>query len=74
MMIEPRRKRTVAFIDGQNLYHAAKAAFSYSFPNYDPELLAKAVCDRQGWDLVQTRFTPAFLTKGTTVSGTISGR
>lgn len=27
MPVEPSTKRTVAFFDGQNLYHAAKEAF-----------------------------------------------
>ncbi len=53
---EPRRKRTIAFFDGQNLFNAAKACFGYSFPNYDPKMLTQAICERQGWDLVQTRF------------------
>ena len=56
MPSEPSAKRTIAFIDGQNLYFAAKAAFGYTYPNYDPEALARAVCAQQGWDLVETRF------------------
>ncbi len=53
---EPRLKKTIAFFDGQNLFHAAKACFGYSFPNYDRKALAGEICERQGWDLVQTRF------------------
>ncbi len=53
---EPTDKRTIAFIDGQNLFYAARDAFGYSYPNYDPKALAAAVCDRQGWRLTQTRF------------------
>ncbi len=49
-------RRTVAFVDGQNLYHAARKAFGYSYPNYDAQALASAICARQGWSLVQTRF------------------
>jgi uncharacterized LabA/DUF88 family protein len=56
LAIEPRVKRTVAFIDGQNLFYAAKRAFGYTFPNYDVLALATAVCDEQSWHLVQTRF------------------
>lgn len=48
--------RAVAFIDGQNLFHAAREAFGYRFPNYDAQALAGAVCRIQGWDLQQTRF------------------
>jgi hypothetical protein len=32
---EPPVKRAFVFIDGQNLFHAAKEAFGYSYPNYD---------------------------------------
>ena len=39
---EPPRKRTIAFVDGQNLYYAVKNAFGYTFPNYDPSRLAQA--------------------------------
>jgi uncharacterized LabA/DUF88 family protein len=53
---EPTTKRAVVFFDGQNLYRAAKDAFAYHFPNYDPWMLAEAVCGRHGWDLAQARF------------------
>ena len=56
MPTEPADKRTVAFIDGQNLFYAAKYAFGYTYPNYDPLALAKAVCQQQGWRLCGTRF------------------
>ena len=55
-MREPHPKRAVAFFDGQNLFHCAKAAFGYTFPNYDPDALARAVCARLGWDCVGVRF------------------
>jgi len=42
--VEPPIKRTVAFVDGQNLFHAVKSAFGYTFPNYDPMALAAALC------------------------------
>jgi uncharacterized LabA/DUF88 family protein len=53
---EPKSKRTVAFFDGQNLFHAAKLAFGHIFPNYDPLKLSIAVCEARGWTLQQTRF------------------
>ncbi len=46
----------VAFVDGQNLYHTAKEAFGYEFPNFDVKKLATAVCAAKGWKLTQTRF------------------
>jgi hypothetical protein len=44
----PDLKRAIAFFDGQNLYHGAKEAFGYTYPNYDAALLAQTVCDSQG--------------------------
>lgn len=48
--------RAVCFFDGQNLFHSAKAAFGYTFPNFDPLALSKFICNRQGWELVEARF------------------
>lgn len=48
--------RATAFFDGQNLFHTAKEAFGYPFPNYDPLELAKSICVTQGWELTETRF------------------
>jgi len=53
---EPLDKRAVAFVDGQNLFYAARDAFGYSYPNYDPKALAAKVCEKRGWRLTQTRF------------------
>lgn len=53
---EPPLKRTVAFVDGQNLFHASREAFGYTYPNYDPVALAANVCAVFGWTLVQVRF------------------
>ncbi len=52
----PTQKRAVAFFDGQNLYHAVRESFGYTYPNYDPLCLAKTICDSQGWELTETRF------------------
>lgn len=46
----------IAFIDGQNLFHAAREAFGYTYPNYDPKKLAAAICRQQNWVLQQVRF------------------
>ncbi len=56
MASEPAIKRTVAFIDGQNLYYSAREAFGHRYPNYDVRALSVAICSRQGWDLRQVRF------------------
>ncbi len=53
---EPPTKRAVAFVDGQNLFHAAREAFGYTYPNYDVSALAELVCARRGWELAQVRF------------------
>ncbi|MDR2756696.1 MAG: NYN domain-containing protein [Planctomycetaceae bacterium] len=50
-------KRVITFIDGQNLFYAAKRAFDYNYPNYDPVLLSRKVCSKDtDWQLIQTRF------------------
>ena len=60
---EPNTKRAVAFYDGQNLYHHAKAAFGHYHPNYHPTKLFNAVCADSGWINPGIRFytgTPDF--------------
>lgn len=56
MPSEPSAKQAVAFFDGQNLFHAVKAAFGYRHPNYEPRKLANAICCAHGWHLVEVRF------------------
>lgn len=56
MAIEPTIKRAVAFFDGQNLFHCAKAAFGYTYPNYNVSLLAQAICKAKGWQCSGVRF------------------
>lgn len=56
MPVEPPDKRVDAFVDGQNLFYAAKYAFGYNYPNYDPLALAKAVSQSRGWELRATFF------------------
>jgi uncharacterized LabA/DUF88 family protein len=53
---EPSVRRAVAFIDGQNLFHAVRETFGYRYPNYDVSALAHAVCQARSWHLVQPRF------------------
>lgn len=55
-MKEPASKRAVAYIDGQNLFNAAKEAFGYPYPNYNIRQLADTVCTQQGWDLTTVHF------------------
>ena len=57
MLAEPQIKRVVSFVDGQNLFYAAKNAFGYNHPNYDIAALAAAVCKKQRWQLDQVRST-----------------
>jgi uncharacterized LabA/DUF88 family protein len=56
MPSEPAVKRAISFIDGQNLFYAAKEAFGYSYPSYDVRALSNALCKTQGWQLAQVRF------------------
>ena len=53
---EPRTKRAVSFIDGQNLFRHAKDAFGHHHPNYDPVRLAAAVCAANVWVAAGVRF------------------
>jgi len=56
MRSKARAKRAVAFFDGQNLYHGARDAFGIAYPNFDPLALARLVCRKKGWELVEARF------------------
>jgi hypothetical protein len=56
MLPIPSPIRAVAFFDGQNLFHCAKAAFGYNFPNYNPVGLAKTICATKGWQCDGVRF------------------
>jgi len=53
---EPAVKRSFVFVDGQNLFYAAKEAFGYAYPNYDPLALAKTICNAQDWTLTKVYF------------------
>lgn len=48
--------RAVVFVDGQNLFHAAREAFGYTYPNYDVLALAAELCALQGWSPAEVRF------------------
>ena len=56
MPTEPINKRVVAFVDGQALFHSAREAFGYVYPNYDVTKLVQAVADLKGWQLVKVYF------------------
>jgi len=56
LAVEPTTKRTVAFIDGQNLFYAAKEAFGYRYPNYEPVALVNQVCTAQAWQVTRVQF------------------
>ena len=56
MPVEPPVKRALAFIDGQNLFHNVRKAFSYNYPNYDVQKLSEAVCVARGWRLDRAHF------------------
>jgi len=62
MAAELQNKRVVAFVDGQNLFNAAKQAFGYDYPNYDAVKLARLICEQRGqerqerWMLARLHF------------------
>lgn len=56
MASEPTIKRTIAFVDGQNLFHNVRSVFGHPHPNYDVQKLAEAVCAPRGWTLKRVQF------------------
>lgn len=54
-IVSPAEPRAV-FIHGQNLFHSAREAFGYTYPNYDIFALAQRICETKGWTLTQVRF------------------
>lgn len=56
MAVAPNLPRAIAFIDGQNLFYAAKEAFGYAYPSYEPLCLSQAICKVQGWGLREVHF------------------
>jgi len=56
MPSEPAVKRVITFVDGQNLFHNVRSVFGYSFPNYDVQKLAQAVCAARGWTVEGVQF------------------
>jgi uncharacterized LabA/DUF88 family protein len=53
---EPAQKRATAFIDGQNLFHAAQETFGHRYPSYDIRELALTICRSHGWIFSGARF------------------
>ncbi|MCB4792151.1 MAG: NYN domain-containing protein [Elusimicrobia bacterium] len=56
MIIEPHIKRTFIFVDGQNIFHAVKEAFGYSYPNYNILKLAQYICTQNNWQISKINF------------------
>jgi hypothetical protein len=56
MPSEPSIKRLVTFVDGQALFHAAKEAFGYIYPNYDVLKLSQEIAKAKSWILVNVYF------------------
>ena len=56
MPLEPSLKRAITFIDGQNLFHAARESFGYTYPNYDVLALSESICRAAAWKLTEVRF------------------
>lgn len=49
-------RHAMAFVDGQNLFQHAMAAFGHHHPNFDPVKLHAAVCAAHGWTPTLVRF------------------
>ena len=59
MRAEPASKRAAVFVDGQNLFHAARTAFGTTYPDYDVLALGRTICATRGWAAVDVRFYTA---------------
>jgi hypothetical protein len=46
LVLEPDLKRLFVFVDGQNLFHAARSSFGIREPNYDVRALSELVAGR----------------------------
>jgi len=64
MPVEPATKRAVTFFDGQNLYHCAREAFGFTYPNYDVMALSRYICKTHDWELKQVRFYTGYPSLG----------
>jgi hypothetical protein len=53
---EPAVKRAITFTDGQNLFHSARLAFGYTYPNYDVRALTDRLCRIHDWQSTQVWF------------------
>ncbi len=52
----PAAKRAIAFVDGQNLFAAARDAFGITTASYGITALSRAIAAQHGWDVVEIRF------------------
>ena len=57
-------KRTIAFFDGQSLFHAVRNTFGYRIPNFDIYELAQTICKEHSWQLIQVRFYTGVPSRG----------
>lgn len=55
-MNEPNVKRAAIYVDGQNLFNAAKEAFGYAYPNFHIRSLSETVCQARQWLLSSIHF------------------
>ncbi len=53
---EPSIKSAIAFIDGQNLFHAVNECFGYRYPNFDLKKLVETVANENGFKVKEIRF------------------
>lgn len=48
MADEGGSRTAVAFVDGQNLFHAVRRCLGYALPSYEVLRLARTICASQG--------------------------
>jgi hypothetical protein len=69
MAVEPADKYAMAFVDGQNLYQHAKAAFGHHHPNYDLLNCTLLFAQSMGGNRTLCAFTLAFPALSETLCG-----
>lgn len=70
LRVPGRRRRVAVFFDGRNARGAAAKAFECDeLANFSPRLLARQVCESQGWQLASVSYYIGLPGEGRTVQG-----
>ncbi len=56
MSAHAQAKKAIAFVDGQNLFAAARDAFGITTASYGVAALSQAIAAQRGWEVAEVRF------------------